>query len=95
MFFDLVKVKRADNMAQNPEFCWLDKLKKMEDIAKDIAENDCFTLSRLNVSGNDLIALGYKGQEIGNTLSFLLKEVINEKIPNEREKLLESVRKNK
>lgn len=87
-FFDLLKVKRADNLAQNPEYCWLDKLDEMERIAKEIVENDCFSLSSMKITGNDLIALGLKGKKIGDTLNHLLKEVIEEKIPNERETLI-------
>ena len=88
LFFDLLKVKRADNLAQNPEYFWLEKLAKMENIAKEIMESDCFTLSSLDITGNDLISLGYKGKEIGEMLNLLLKEVIEEKIPNKKDALI-------
>ncbi len=88
LFFDLLKVKRADNLAQNPECFWLDKLDKMESIAKEIVEENCFTLSALKINGNDLISLGFKGKEIGNTLNLLLKEVIEETLANNKEALI-------
>lgn len=88
LFFDLLKVKRADNLAQNPKYFWLDKLDKFDIIAKEIIEENCFTLSSLNVNGSDLISLGFYGKEIGNTLNTLLLEVIEEKLPNEKEALL-------
>lgn len=87
-FFDLLKVKRADNLAQNPEYFWLDKLDKMENIAREIVEQDTFTLSSLELSGNDLIALGINGKKIGEVLNLLLNEVIEEKIKNQKEALL-------
>ncbi|MBO5338696.1 MAG: CCA tRNA nucleotidyltransferase [Clostridia bacterium] len=93
LFFDLLKVKRADNLAQNPEFFWLDKLDKFVTIAKEIIEEDCFTLSSLDIRGSDLIAIGFKGKEIGNTLNLLLNEVIEEKLPNKKEALIERAKK--
>ena len=88
MFLDLLKVKRADNLAQNPEYCWLDKLQRFEEIAKEIIEENCFNLSSLSINGKDLITLGFKGKEIGETLNALLIEVIEEKIPNEKDDLI-------
>ena len=87
-FFDLLKVKRADNLAQNPEYFWLDKLDKMENIAREIVEENEFTLSSLKISGNDLISLGITGKKIGEALNLLLNEVIEEKIKNQKEALL-------
>ena len=88
LFFDLLKVKRADNLAQSPEHNWTDKIDKMENLAREIAEENCFTLSSLKISGADLLALGFKGKEIGDTLNKLLDEVIEERLPNEREALI-------
>ena len=92
-FFDLLKVKRADNLAQNPKYFWLDKLNEMENIAREIVEENEFTLSSLKIDGNDLITLGIKGKKIGEVLNLLLNEVIEEKIPNERQALLKRATK--
>ena len=92
-FFDLLKVKRADNLAQNPKYFWLDKLNEMENIAREIVKENEFTLSSLKIDGNDLITLGIRGKKIGEVLNLLLNEVIEEKIPNEREALLKRATK--
>ena len=46
------------------------------------------TLKDLAVDGNDLLALGYSGKEIGQCLNTLLARVIDETLPNTREALL-------
>ena len=46
------------------------------------------TLKDLAVDGNDLMALGYSGKEIGRCLNTLLARVIDETLPNTREALL-------
>ena len=58
-------------------------------IAEIQAENACLTLKDLAIHGNDLIAIGFTpGKEIGACLQHLLNQVLDEKIPNEREPLL-------
>ena len=43
----------------------------------------------LAVNGNDLLALGYQGKSIGETLNALLEGVLDETLPNERQALLD------
>lgn len=96
-FYDLVALKRADNLAQHPDFhirqAHYDDL---EAIAYDIlARQDCLSLADLSVKGGDLIAIGVPmGREVGRLLKLLLAEVLQNRIPNEREKLLDFVKKN-
>ena len=45
-------------------------------------------MQQLAVTGRDLMALGLKGPSIGEALARLLEQVIEEKLPNEREALL-------
>ena len=52
------------------------------------AENACLSLKDLAVNGHDLMALGYTGKEIGQMLNALLEQVMDEKLPNEKEALL-------
>ena len=88
-FFDLIKIKRADNLAQNLNKVRLDIIDEIEKIATDIINEDCFTLGSLKINGGDLIKNGFKpGKQLGNILNTLLEEVIEEKIPNEKEALL-------
>ncbi len=62
---------------------------RMEEIR---AENACLSLKDLAVNGHDLMALGYEGKAIGQTLNRLLELVIEEQLPNHREALLNSLR---
>ena len=51
-------------------------------------ENACLSLKDLAVNGHDLMALGYSGKAIGQTLHRLLEQVLDEQLPNEKEALL-------
>ena len=62
-------------------------------IREVIAENSCLTLRGLAVDGNDLIALGLSGKEIGDCLRTLLDKVLDEELPNEKSALLAEVRR--
>lgn len=53
-----------------------------------------YSISQLAIGGEDLIALGYSGREIGKTLARLLDEVINNPALNTREALLGLVKRN-
>ena len=56
-----------------------------------LAENACLSLKDLALNGNDLIALGIRGRDIGQTLNALLELVMDEQLPNEKEALLQHV----
>jgi tRNA nucleotidyltransferase (CCA-adding enzyme) len=49
---------------------------------------ECFSLKQLAVTGDDLLALGFSGIELGETLRLLLDYVIRFPEENERERLL-------
>ena len=93
----LILVKRADNLGQAPEFWDRQKeLDKAEEILNRLlAEDACFSLKRLAVNGRDLLALGLSGPAVGRALEELLEKVMDGALPNEREALLEHVRKNR
>ena len=46
----------------------------------------------LAVNGRDLLALGYRGREIGQKLDYLLHEVMEGRLPNEKERLLAALK---
>lgn len=96
IFFDLIKLQRADNMGLSPEFLYRQETyDKLEEIARQvIEENQCFSLKDLAVKGNDMIALGLKGKDIGTALDELLKAVIEERCDNDRESLLSYYHRN-
>lgn len=52
-------------------------------------ENACLSLKDLAVNGRDLMALGIRGRDVGQTLNALLEQVLDEAIPNQREALLD------
>ena len=93
IFFKLLDVKRADNLAQNLELTKdvLVTIDNIEKIAKEIINSgECFSLKDLAVSGNDLINVGIPaGKELGKALDFLLDAVMNEKVENEKQALLD------
>lgn len=63
-------------------------------LAEEIkAENACISLRDLAVNGHDLTALGYTGKAIGQALQRLLEAVLDERLPNEKEALLEAAKK--
>ena len=51
-------------------------------------EDACLNLKALAVNGNDLMALGFQGKEIGTCLKSLLEQVVDERLPNEKNALL-------
>ena len=52
--------------------------------------NECFSLRNLAVNGKDLIQVGFKpGPDLGKMLSILLENVMDGKLKNEKEVLLE------
>ena len=57
-----------------------------------LAEKPCFTLKDMAVNGRDLMALGYRGREIGEELERLLGAILDGTAENRRETLLEAAR---
>lgn len=51
--------------------------------------DECYKISHLKVNGDDIRAIGYSGKEIGIVLNYLLSAVIEERIPNEYNVLIE------
>ncbi len=91
LFFDLIKIFKADNKAQNPAFSSRqDHFANLERIANEIIDEEaCFSLSDLAINGRDIMDLGVpQGKAVGIILEELLEAVINEDIPNERDALL-------
>ena len=89
-FFELLELLRADRAALNPPYQdRLPDFDAVEAMAREILEKEeCFSLKSLAVNGNDLLALGYKGKEIGDALETLLEAVTENRAPNEKEALL-------
>lgn len=91
----LLAVKRADILAQAPEFragrlCELDKVVRI--LNELIKSNSCFGVKQLAIDGHDCIDLGYRGKEIGVVLNKALYAVMDEKVKNEKEDLLNYIK---
>ena len=87
---NLVYLQNADKSSQRAgtepplDICQFKSI--VEEIKK---HNDCFSLKTLAVNGSDLIELGFApGKAIGDALSHLLELVMDDKIENDKEKLL-------
>lgn len=94
-FFQLLEVKRADNMGQAPEKVQ-DRLGELDVIRAKaeqiLAEQQCLTLKDLAVDGRDVIAAGIEpGPEIGRILEGLLGRILDGEIQNDRSILLEMI----
>lgn len=91
---DLIEVKRADKLAQNPEMTEqeLENLNITQSrLDKIISDGEPFTVKDLAVNGNDMIALGLQGRQIGEALDNLLEKVIDNELPNEKSALIKYV----
>lgn len=94
ILFEILEIKKADNFATGNMG---EELRiKFEDIGKlmteILEEQQCFSMKDLAVSGRDVIAAGTSpGPEVGRILNSLLDDVMDEKIPNDRNKLLEQI----
>lgn len=58
-----------------------------------LSSDECLFINDLAVNGSDLLRLGFSGKEVGETLARLLLSVLDEKIENKKEKLLETAEK--
>lgn len=86
----LCAVKRADNMAQHPDYRSRQQEINEGEAIMDalLAEGDCFSLRQLAVNGHDMAALGLEGRKIGEMLQTLLDTVLDGTLENDRTALL-------
>lgn len=88
----LIQVKKADMRGHSKLSAYrFDELDQFTEILDTVIEEKlCCSLEALAVNGKDLMAIGIpQGTEIGRIKQALLDEVIEEMIPNEKDKLLE------
>ncbi|MCI5726995.1 MAG: CCA tRNA nucleotidyltransferase [Clostridium sp.] len=96
LFNDLLKVKEADALAQNP-LMYQEKHERLElikeKLKKIIEDNNCFSIKDLDINGRDVIALGAQGKDVGRVLNSLLSKVIEKPELNCSEKLIKLAKK--
>lgn len=98
----LLKVKQADMEAQS-DYMRKEKERRLYEVSRLYGEilkdRECISLCSLAIKGGDLIAWGMKpGKEIGEMLSRLLDEVLENPALNDKDKLYEcylKIRENK
>ena len=88
--YQILSLQQADNSskgtAQSGEN---DKYIQILDVLEEIrSEDGCLSLKDLAVNGNDLVRIGFSGRAIGLMLNWLLEQVMEETLPNERDVLL-------
>lgn len=91
LFHALCDLMRADSLAQAPEYH--DRVKITDELEalfeEMLADDEVFSLKDLAITGADLIAAGIpQGKQIGEALNAALKEVLEERLPNEKDVLL-------
>jgi len=88
----LFKVRISDLYAHNPDKIGYE-LKKLNELLIEldeiVAAGEAFKISDLAVNGNDLIALGYKGKEIGEKLNEILMLVVDDRLNNMKEDIVD------
>ncbi len=88
LLFDL---KRADILSQNPKFNYrIDKLNKLEKKYIDIRDK----YNSIAYSGDDLIKLGYTGKIIKEIIDDIKRQIINNRLSQEKSIINEYVKKN-
>ncbi len=93
-FRTLLLVKKCDCTGQLtcPEnLAWLDRVARTAD--RVLEQQACLSLRRLAVKGDDLLALGLRGRKVGAVLEALLAAVVDGTLENDRDALLDHVRK--
>ncbi|MBR5512352.1 MAG: CCA tRNA nucleotidyltransferase [Ruminococcus sp.] len=90
-FLLLIEAKKADNSAKHSfVLAEIEELDGFINTARRLVEeNACMHISDLAINGTDLMELGFKGKDIGECLNSALQLIIDEKLVNSREKLLE------
>ncbi len=74
--------------------CEFQQNEKAKSIAEQLLkEGACLTIRDLAVSGQDLLTLGFKGPAVGDALNCLLEQVTEERLPNEKDILLEYLKR--
>ncbi len=93
-----IELKRADIYGQS-DYKRSEKLAETDEIERlykeIIRDCECVTTASLAVTGRDVIEAGVKkGPEVGRALKYLLEVVIEDPAKNERDILLEELKKN-
>ena len=88
----LVDVKLGDALSHASPYAEI-RVELINDFSKKVDDielsGECYKLKHLKINGNDVKSFGFKGEEISEVLNKILLDVTFDKIPNEREVLLD------
>ena len=86
----LLTLQEADMGSKGTDY--FNPIPQLQGMIRELmAEEGCMTLRQLAVNGHDLMALGIPaGKSIGRCLTALLDAVLDERLPNDREELLQA-----
>ena len=87
----LIELHRADTLGLSESYhsrvdIFEEANTEMDELLRE--DSSCFTLRDLAINGNDVMAMGFKGKQIGQVLQSCLDAVLEERIANERGPLL-------
>lgn len=87
--FDLLALQEADFGGKGTEEACNEFSEIRRLLEEILAENACLTVKDLVLDGRDLLAIGFPaGKMLGDCLAYLLEQIQDEKIPNDRNILL-------
>lgn len=92
----LLKVKRADALAHEENFAKkrVEEISEIEKVLDEVTKKDrCYSLKQLALSGEDVVLSGISGKEVGDVLDGLLTAVIDGRCENNKEALMEYVKR--
>lgn len=96
-FEDYTKIRLADLFAQS-EYMRDEKLNIIMNVKiigeKIINSNTPLTIKNLSINGNDLLEIGLSGSQIGEMLNKILDAVIDNKLQNNRNELIDFAKNN-
>ena len=85
-YVDIISKIKQDGISK-------DNIKRINSILAEIEENDeCYTIKKLDINGKDIIDLGYKNEQVGLILNYLLNETIENPKINKKTILIEKIR---
>ena len=89
--YQILSLQQADNSSKGTAKSGEnEKYIQILDVLEEIrSEDGCLSLKDLTVNGNDLMQIGFSGRSIGVMLNWLLEQVMEETLPNERSVLLD------
>ena len=90
LFFELMQMKKCDNMGKNPQ-CLNENI-LFDELIKEgyriLAEDECRGFRNLALNGTALFKMGLQGRGIGDALNEILNLVIEGKLPNDKSEII-------